>query len=505
MVRVFVALSLVVISLTSLAAPALARPSESTVLVHGRMLVPEADPPAAPILDARIGISEGWRDASRLAETQAGSDRYVFAWSQFEPNGPASFQPNVAVPPGRLEGVLQDGRELMGLIQFTPAWAARNPEQGERSVPRDLGDPNGPWYQFVKRLANYYRGKVSHWMIWNEMEFRPNDVGGGGSWTWDGTEEEYWLLLKDAAKAVNEVDPDAQIVFGSTSYWVDMVNGRELYAKRVLDVAVQDPEAYANDFFFDAIAMNIYRAPDDVMRIQAELREILESHGLDKPTWVTELNCMPFDDAFTPKDDDAQRCTLDEQAAYVIQAYAIALSTGWDRALWYQLTDNNIWNEQEVWGLVRDDGTDRPAFAAFRTVTQYFAHADRFTFAPLARSWLPWSAWPDNPDSFYPNYLVYQVVVDRGTERTNVLWNSSAQSLWVAVPRQGESAVLVDKLGNPYPLEATDGWYYVQLGPASASGPFDPSGYYYVGGDPWLIVQQGVPADTEVLALSLAS
>ena len=61
------------------------------------------------------------------------------------------------------------------------------------------------------------------------------------------------------------------------------------------------------------------------------------------------------------------------------------------------------------------------------------------------------------------------------------------------------------KLGNPYPLEATDGWYYVQLGPASASGPFDPSGYYYVGGDPWLIVQQGVAADTEVLAPSLAS
>src|SRR3712207_3844253 len=115
MVRVVSVLALVAVSLAALAAPALARPSESTMLVHGRMAVPAADPPAAPLLDSRIGISEGWRDAGRLAETKAGTDRYVFVWSQFEPNGPESFQPNVAIPPGRLEGVLQDGRELMGL------------------------------------------------------------------------------------------------------------------------------------------------------------------------------------------------------------------------------------------------------------------------------------------------------------------------------------------------------------------------------------------------------
>jgi hypothetical protein len=294
-------------------------------------------------------------------------------------------------------------------------------------------------------------------------------------------------------------DPNARVVFGATSYWVDILNGRELYPKRVLQIAAQDPEAAANDWFFDAIAVNIYRAPDDIYRISAELQRALDSVGVSKPRWVTELNCMPFDDPATPKPDDRQRCTLEEQAAFTVQAYAIALAGGWERAFWYQLTDNQIWQDQEVWGLVRDDGTTRPAYQAFRTVTAYFSGADRFTFAPLRRAAQPWGVpWPDNPDSLYPNWLVYQVVVDRGPQRINVLWSGSGRALRAWIPRQGDSAMLVDKLGNQYALTDHDGWYVVDLPPATAVGPFDPAGYHYVGGDPFLVVQEGVPADAPI-------
>ncbi len=451
-------------------------------------------------LDPRLGMSEGWRDPAALRLSRAGVDRVLFSWAAIEPDGPASFQPDRYFPPALLRADRQGGRDIVGLIQFTPAWAARDPSQGERSVPIGLGDPNGPWAQFVSRLARHYRGQVSAWMIWNEMDFRPGDNGAGGSWTWDGTDAEYWQLLKDAYRAVKAADPDAQVVLGPTAYWVDVVNGRSLFVKRLLKLAAQDPEAADNNWFFDAIAMNLYRAPDDIYRVFFELQDTLKRAGIAKPLWVTELNCMPFDDPQTPKPDDHQRCTLEEQAAFTIQAFAMALAAGWSRALWYQLTDNHIWREQEVWGLEHDDGSPRPAFQAYQTASTYLTHGDRYTFAPLKRSTRPWGVpWPDNPGSYYPNWLVYQVVVDRGSERVSVLWNASGKPLQARIPKQGEAALLVDKLGRQQPLEETAGWYVVDLAPATAVGPTDPPGYYYVGGDPLLIVQEGVPSGTPVV------
>ena len=83
--------------------------------------------------------------------------------------------------------------------------------------------------------------------------------------------------------------------------------------------------------------------------------------------------------------------------------------------------------------------------------------------------------------------------MDRGAQRINVLWNGSDQLVRARVPMQGSGAILVDKLGNQMPIEAHDGWYEVTLAPASAHGPADPPGYYYVGGDPLLVVQDDVP------------
>ncbi len=441
-----------------------------------------------------MGMGDGWRDLAHLDESGATTDRVLFFWSSLEPSGPDSFQPDFYLPSReKMQQEVDNGQQIVGVIQFTPPWAARNPELGERSVPSGLGDPNGPWSSFVRRLVNHYKGQVKHWTFWNEMEFRPNDIGAGGATTWAGTEAEYWQLLKDGYRAVKSADADATVIFGATSYWVDVANNREPYVERVLRVAELDPEARPNGWFFDVIAMNIYRAPDDVYRIFFELDAILASHGIDKPMWITEHNCMPFNDPATPKPDDAQRCTLDEQSAYLIQSYAMAFAAGWERVLWYQLTDSEIWQTQEVWGLIRDDGSKRPAFEAYKVFAHLLAKAERFTFKPLSRETSNWSAWPTDQDSYYPNWQVYQVVADGGGTRVNIVWNGDGAPLRARVRRDGASAIKVDKTGNQTPLEAVDGWYVVDLGPASAHGPADPNGYFYVGGDPVMIVQSGVP------------
>ena len=79
-----------------------------------------------------------------------------------------------------------------------------------------------------------------------------------------------------------------------------------------------------------------------------------------------------------------------------------------------------------------------------------------------------------------------------------MLWDDSSIPLRVRVPVQGASARLLDDRGNEQPITARGGFYELDLAPASAHGPTDPTGYYYVGGAPLLLVQEGVLTDTPV-------
>jgi hypothetical protein len=80
-------------------------------------------------------------------------------------------------------------------------------------------------------------------------------------------------------------------------------------------------------------------------------------------------------------------------------------------------------------------------------------------------------------------------------QRISVVWNGDPTPHRVALPRAAERATLVDKYGRPAPLEAAaDGarWLLTLPG-ATAHSPLDPEGYYFVGGDPFLLVEDGVP------------
>src|SRR5581483_3379152 len=91
----------------------------------------------------------------------------------------------------------------------------------------------------------------------------------------------------------------------------------------------------------------------------------------------------------------------------------------------------------------------------------------------------------------------------RDDQRVIVLWNADGAPVRARVPKVGTSAVRLDKFGNQQSLSDTSGWYVVDLGPASAHGPQDPDGYFYIGSDPVIIVQGGVPAGTAVTAPAL--
>jgi hypothetical protein len=200
---------------------------------------------------------------------------------------------------------------------------------------------------------------------------------------------------------------------------------------------------------------------------------------------------------------------MNQQAAYAIQSLALGAAAGYGKLEFYQMVDQNPCAEPAVWGVTRDDGSRRPVSDALKVAFNTFAGYTSAQFVPLTRETANWSAWPDDPNSLVPNWQVYQVAFDKpGNQRVTALWNGDGSTLRVRIRKNGSSAQLIDRLGNAQPLQDNQGWWVADLPAATAYFKVndqikDPEGYHFIGGDPLLIVENGVDPSTPVVAPSL--
>jgi hypothetical protein len=190
---------------------------------------------------------------------------------------------------------------------------------------------------------------------------------------------------------------------------------------------------------------------------------------------------------------------MEEQADYAVQAFALAAGVGYQRMGFYQMVDDNPCNQPAVWGITRDDGSSRPVADALRTTFTWLSGYTSARFAPLTRTQKRWPVWPDDPTSFIPNWQVYEVALDqpRG-RRVTVVWNGDGAPLRVRLTRQGVRARLVDRTGLGRPLAPQSEDWVIDLPPATAHFATDPPGYHFIGGEPLLLVEDGVPANAPV-------
>lgn len=482
---------------------------------------PLIKPPITPLplqtpnpggLDPRFGIAEGFRDPQVMADIGAGWERIVLSWADIQPDGPDDFSwLGRTVPPRALAGELNRGVKMAGLLQFTATWAATDLDDPGRSVPQNLelpdDDPRNYWARFVYETVRYYSGRIDEWIVWNEPEFHPADAAGQGSYTWLGSDEQFARLMEVAYRAAKRANPRAVVSFPGTSYWVDQNSGRPQFYERFLRIEAANPQAAANHFFHDAVPLNLYRAPDDLVRLHQEFTDLQKRYNVtDTPVWLLELNAMPTDDSSIPCADrhahNPIQTTQTQQAAYAVQALALAAAVGYPRIGFYQMIDDNPCNQSAVWGIVRDDGSPRPVEASLRTAVHEFSGFLHARFAPLVRTPARWAAWPADPNSFTPNWQVYEVVFDMpASRRVTVLWSGDGGARRVRLPSQAKQAQLMDMQGNTLdpPTRAGSDWS-IGLPPATAHFSGDPSGYYFIGGEPRLLIEDGVPADTPVVA-----
>ncbi|WP_420643756.1 hypothetical protein [Candidatus Leptofilum sp.] len=413
-------------------------------------------------VDPRFGAVESFWAPGEAAELGVGWERILFYWNEIQPNGPDDWN-TLHVHEEWLAEANAQGRTVVGLLKNTPNWAT----EGEfaAGVPRGLylpvDDPGNLWANYARRVASYYSARgVHNWIIWNEPDIAPDVYGHEFS----GSMADYYQLLKVAYTVIKQVDPNAKIHLGGMTYWHDPT-----WLGRFLQMVAADPDAAANNYYFDVISLHIYFRPETIPTIVGNAFAVQQQAGIPlKAVWINETNARPSTDPEWPVEVQAFHIDLEQQAWYIVQAYALGFYSGAGRIAVYKLIDINIAPGEESWGLIRPyDFSKRPAFYAYQNTIKYLAG---FTY-PIQREQ-------------GGNYTI--VRFDRPQGVTRVLWARTASSVTLNVPALADSGVLVDPItGVETPIAPTGGNYSISLTGARCTGEC------YMGGAPVFLVEEG--------------
>lgn len=462
--------------------------------------------PAVKTDDGRFGMVQGIVQPDLAWQAGARWDRIIFPWSLIQKDGPNSWT-QLYFTDEAIKAQARRGVTMAGILIYTPQWASTTPEKGRpvdppRGLELDYKDPNNSWGQFVRKVVERHKGVVDHWIIWNEPDLYTPVL----RYTFDGSFEQYAQLLKVAYLNAKEINPSSKVIIGGFAYWWDKEHNRPPFLGPLLEVIGRDPDRAKNNHYFDIVSVHTYTAPLNSFAEPMVMQDILAHRNMKKPIWIGESNVIPHDDMQNALPAGQMRASLDQQASYVIQAMAMAVAANVERYAVYKATDEKAENDIELWGLIRNNGTAKPAFVAFQVGAQYFSDVRSAIFS-----------WPGNDKPALSDYhllirsneirtqfiwpsQVAQVAMERGDHRTTVAWNTSPEAVTHNVPANAKQATLVYKNGKTETIQAKNGFYSIELPPSSHNAdPRDPS-IYMIGGDPMIVDEQVMALPTDRLA-----
>jgi hypothetical protein len=424
-------------------------------LPHLRSEAARADFPHDP----RFGAVETYHAPDIADEVGVGWTRIIFYWSELERESPDDW--NVFHQPlDRIDREIAGGREVVGMLQDTPAWATDGlPAVG---VPRGLylpvDDPDNVWAGFVRDVVREYKGRVNRWIIWNEPDISLDVYGT----QFAGSTEDYYQLVKVAYQAAHEVNPDVKIHLAALTYWHDSA-----YFERFMDLAKADPDGPSYGYFFDVASTHIYFKPETTAQILDSMKGHMDRTGIVRPIWINETNAPPYDDPTHPWDKPLLPVTQHMQASFLLQEYALALAHGADHIAVYK------WIDQpppppgyDVYGLLRPDGDPRPAFDAYKLILEHYAGTTTAEQVETGKTQL--------------------VILDRGDQTTRVIWSRLEDKVLAVIPALASQGLLIDRGGAQRPINPVFGQYILILDAATCPPDFG----CFIGGSPAIIVEE---------------
>ena len=231
---------------------------------------------------------------------------------------------------------------LLPIFGYTPKWLSSGPKGDQSYPPKNLQD----WSDFVYKIVSRYKDRVKYWEVWNEQNIT----------FFNGTIEQYSDLLKSAYIAAKKADPACKVVFGGTA-GVDTPYMEAIYGNGC-------------KYYFDVMAVHPYQwgdtFNDDWFRsLLNDMHQLMAKNGDGwKEIWLTEFGWSTGDVGITE----------DVQARLLAQCLITSLTMpelNVTKAFWFSIKD---WGGPGH-GLLRDDGSRKPSFSAYRFVTRNLASA----------------------------------------------------------------------------------------------------------------------------------
>lgn len=435
------------------------------------LLTPTRHSAAQHSADMRFGLVNAYEAGPQaIAESGASWEVVLLRWDAIQPTAPTEWR----IPPELEEGLFDAraaGREVVGVLVGTPAWATDG--QPGTGIPRGLylpvNDPKNLWAVFVQQAVSYFAARgVNRWAVWRNPDIPSGTLG----WEWDGSIGDYYQLVKVAYLVAHSANPNAQVHLGGVGYdpgWF----------ARFLDVVLNDPTAPTNNFYFDVATLHLYYSPERIYTLMQNHFYVMQQKGLPlKEVWINETNARPAVDPQVYALDKAFRehpnITLEQQAAFIVQTYALGFAANRGaRIAVYRLVDHPEEDGGEAFGLLRADGSERPAFRAYRLVVREFGG---FVYARRAS------------EETHP--LVDYVRLTFEDKVTHIAWARTERNATLIIPARSEEALLIDLEDHRWLVKPQDGVYRVVVGGAECN---DPQEGCLIGGAPWLLVEEDVP------------
>ncbi|MSP14856.1 MAG: hypothetical protein EXR62_18085 [Chloroflexi bacterium] len=316
---------------------------------------------------------------------------YLFSWKNMEPTDGAS--PDWGWYDYLVQQAQQDGLRIIATIQGNPNWAATT-----ACGPIDMV-PLSRYSDFIIKLVKRYGGHggpdtmpgltspIKYWELgnepdWDRVEGAPGACFGGNvnAATNPNTDAyEYADMLKTLYPAIKNVDPTAQVVFGSIAYEPNP-NFNIHFPDEVLQRLSTDPNVNTNNCYFDMIGFHQYDAYrsnwDSLNRPSTQgllgkvnaLKTVLSGYNYcaNKPLLVTEMGLQIGESG--QQDDPTQ---LEMQARHIARMYFEVYASGVPIAIWYALEDQSETYKYGLFPSGPKSDQARPAYFVIRNLTEF--------------------------------------------------------------------------------------------------------------------------------------
>jgi hypothetical protein len=282
--------------------------------------------------------------------------RFDLDWSNVQASGPNSY--NWGDYDRLVQAAGAHGLNVLAILDFTPGWARRADCSGSKTcAPADPGS----YASFAAAAVQRYQAQgVHNWEIWNEE----NTVG---FFQPAADPVAYTALLRAAHDAIKGADAGALVVTGGLA---PAASGSGNLAPPDFAAGLYNAGARG---FFDVLGDHPYTYPAvpggnpyGAWGQMSALHRLMAAHGDgSKKIWITEYG------APTNGPESAYFTSEIGQSQELAAAVNLASGAGWVGGFfWYTYLDPGTTPDtnENFFGLVRADGSHKPAFAAYQQV-----------------------------------------------------------------------------------------------------------------------------------------